>query len=183
MPRLLALFILVLLWASCKQEYTPKPKAYFRVDFPEKSYEVEEQDCPFSYEQPAYARLSKRTEYCWYDLEYSSFSAKLHMSYKAGGVRLKEHLQAAHELAYKHSRVAEAIVEHPYENPEDKVYGIVYDYEGKTATAMQFYLTDSSDHFVRGALYFNTEMSDSLLPMANFLKTDVYRMVESWSWK
>ena len=86
-------------------------------------------------------------------------------------------------MAYKHSRVAEGIIEQSYQNHEKKVFGIVYDFEGSTATAIQFYLTDSAHHFVRGALYFNSEMNDSITPVSDFIKADIYHLVDSWEWK
>ena len=60
---------------------------------------------------------------------------------------------------------------------------MVYDYDGFTATAIQFYLTDSVNHFFRGALYFNTEINDSILPINNFLKEDLRIFIESFSWR
>jgi len=86
-------------------------------------------------------------------------------------------------FAYKHDMMADAISESVYINDEYKVYGLLYDYDGVTATATQFYLTDSINHFFRGALYFNTEVTDSLLPINNFLKEDVKHIIESFRWK
>ena len=60
---------------------------------------------------------------------------------------------------------------------------MVYDYQGTTATALQFYLTDSANHFFRGALYFDTEVNDSILPVSNFLQEDIKFLIESFQWK
>ena len=94
-----------------------------------------------------------------------------------------EHTEQSRSLAYQHDVIADAISEQVYINAEYRVYGILYDYEGITATAAQFYLTDSTRHFFRGALYFNTEVSDSLLPLNNFLKNDIRQIIESFRWK
>ena len=51
--------------------------------------------------------------------------------------------------------MADGIIEKVFINDSLNVYGILYDYEGVTATALQFYLTDSLNHFFRGALYFD----------------------------
>ena len=96
---------------------------------------------------------------------------------------LQDHINNSHDLAYKHSRVAEGIIEQSYQNDKKKVFGIVYDFEGSTATAIQFYLTDSANHFVRGALYFNSEMNDSITPVSDFIKADIFHLVDSWEWK
>jgi gliding motility-associated lipoprotein GldD len=95
---------------------------------------------------------------------------------------LQEHTEESRKLAYKHDVMADAIAERIYINDSLNVYGILYDYDGMTATAAQFYLTDSTSHFFRGALYFNTEISDSLLPVNNFLKEDVKHIIESFRW-
>ena len=59
----------------------------------------------------------------------------------------------------------------------------MYDYEGTTATALQFYLTDSTKHFIRGALYFHSEVNDSIAPISDFLKQDMKILIESFRWK
>lgn len=175
--------LLTLLIVACGSDYTPKPSGYFRIDLPTKEYRTSLLDCPFTFEHTQYAHINSRPENCWFDLEFTPYQGTLHMSYKTVKNDLNQHIEAARDLAYKHSRVAEAISEQPYQNKDKKVYGMVYSFEGKTATAMQFYLTDSSQHFVRGALYFNTEMSDSITPVSNFLKGDLYHLVDSWEWK
>ena len=105
------------------------------------------------------------------------------MSYKKINNNLNKHIETTNDLAYKHSKVAEGITEQAYQNNIKNLYGIVYDFQGNTATAMQFYLTDSTKHFVRGALYFETEINDSIIPINNFLKDDIYHLIESWEWK
>ena len=175
--------LLSCLLLACGTDYTPKPSGFFRIDLPEKEYQKSTIDCPFSFEYPNYSIIEERKENCWFDLHYPSFSAKLHMSYISVGNQLNTHLENARELAYKHSKVAEAIREQAYQNVDKKVYGMVYNYEGNTATAMQFYLTDSSQHFVRGALYFNTQVTDSIAPVSAFLQDDLYRLIDSWEWE
>jgi hypothetical protein len=59
----------------------------------------------------------------------------------------------------------------------------VYSFQGNTATPLQFFLTDSANHFVRGALYFNTAVNDSIIPISNFIKDDIYAIIESWKWE
>ena len=96
---------------------------------------------------------------------------------------LNEHVKQSKRLAYKHNIVADGITEQLYVNDSLNVYGVLYDYEGMTATATQFFLTDSINHFFRGALYFNTEVCDSILPINNFLKQDIKHLIETFRWK
>ena len=168
---------------GCSIDYTPKPRGFFRIDLPEKEYQKSDLNCPFIFEYGYYAEIENREEYCWFNVQFPELNGTLHMSYKTVQNNLHEHINNSHDLAYKHSRVAEGISEQPYQNPEKKVFGIVYDFEGSTATAIQFYLTDSAHQFVRGALYFNTEMHDSIKPVSDFLKADIYHLVDSWEWK
>src|SRR3546814_10227117 len=66
------LFILLALTlgaSACRQSgYTPKPRGYFRLEFPEKSYQTYTSDCPFSFRIPTYASLapdSAKASPCW----------------------------------------------------------------------------------------------------------------------
>jgi len=174
---------MVFFFMGCSSNYTPKPRGFFRIDLPKKEYQKSDLNCPFIFEYGQYAEIEKREEHCWFNVQYPELNGTLHMSFKKVKNNLNDHINNTHDLAYKHSRVAEGIIEQPYQNHEKKVFGIVYDFEGNTATAMQFYLTDSVHHFVRGALYFNTEVNDSITPVSDFLKSDIYHLVDHWEWK
>ena len=108
--------------------------------------------------------------------------AILHITYLPLKNNLPDHIEESRSLAYKHNMRADAISESVYMNTERQVFGLLYDYDGLTATATQFYLTDSVNHFFRGALYFNTEVVDSLMPINNFIKEDVKNIIESFRW-
>jgi len=178
------LFIVMAIFFSCNDSYTPKPSGYSRIDFPKKLTKKSESHCPFNFQQPLYAEIvNNRDQKCWFDLEFNTFNGKLYMSYKSLNKNLYTFTEDSRELAYKHAQQAEAISEQRFVNDSLKVYGMVYTFEGNMATPMQFYLTDSTTHFVRGALYFNTAMNDSIEPIVNFIKEDIYTIIESWQWK
>ena len=60
----------------------------------------------------------------------------------------------------------------------------MFNIEGPAASPFQFYLTDSTHHFLRGALYFKSEAKpDSLKPMIEFMKTDIIEMINTFAWK
>jgi len=174
---------------ACKETYTPKPHAYFRINFPSHHYQNYSNDCGFSFEIPEYSAIypdsSKNSEPCWYNLYYIPFNAKLHLSYKAINetnklVILKED---ARELVYKHTVKAEEIQENFFKTDNGNT-GILYLLDGSTATAINFYLTDSTQHFMRGALYFSARINrDSLDPIINFLETDIKHLINTFSWK
>ncbi|MDP4963484.1 MAG: gliding motility lipoprotein GldD, partial [Salibacteraceae bacterium] len=79
----------------------------------------------------------------------------------------------------KATKIDEVLIE----NDAERVYGIVYDFKGETASDLQFFLTDSTNHFLRGSLYFNVYPNkDSLAPVIDYVKTDINHMLESFKW-
>ena len=168
---------------ACNADYTPKPKAFIKLDFPDKVYEELDADCPFTFELPVYSQLNKKENSCLMDLAFPQQGGILYISYFSLKGNLQEHTQQSRKLAYKHNVIADAIREQQYVNDSLKVYGMLYDYDGISATAIQFYLTDSVNHFFRGALYFNTEVTDSILPINLFLKYDIKHLIETFHWK
>lgn len=177
------LLIVGLFWA-CGNSYTPKPSGFSRIDFPEKSLSYFSSDCPFVFQKAAYCDVNFNYDNkCWFDLNFNNLNGKVHMSYKELNNNLNEFTEDSRTLAYKHAQIAEAISEQLFTKDSLKVYGMVYTFQGKTATPMQFYLTDSVKHFVRGALYFDTPLNDSITPISNFVKDDIYQLIESWEWR
>ena len=168
---------------SCSNNGMPKPKAFLKLDLPEKKYYIFDSNCPFYFNVPIYSDILFKKENCMFDLVFNNLNAKIHITYFPISDNLYEHTEQSRDLAYKHDIVADRITEQLYINDSINVYGVFYDYNGLTATASQFYLTDSVNHFFRGALYFNTQISDSLLPVNNFLNEDIRIIIESFRWK
>lgn len=167
---------------SCSESYTPKPRGFFKLSLPAKDYEAITVDCNFYFEKPVYSILEEIGKDCFFNLRFPDQDGVLHITYLPLKSNLLEHIEESRRLALKHNVMADAISESVYINDEYRVYGLLYDYEGVTASAAQFYLTDSINHFFRGALYFNTEVTDSLLPINNFLKADIRYLIESFRW-
>jgi len=185
-----ALMLITLLMAGCgnKQKPTPKPRGYFRIDLPEKSYTPLNIDCPYSFEYPSYSKIvrdpGKVGKPCWINIHFPDFDGNIHISYKPVQGNLKTFTEDARNLAYKHTVKAEAISEQAFVNKEQQVYGIFYDLQGNVASPAQFYLTDSSRHFIRGSLYFRTEPNqDSLDPVIRFVKEDMRHLMETLQWQ
>jgi gliding motility-associated lipoprotein GldD len=166
----------------------PRRKGYFRIALPPKQYITYNKDCPFTFEYPNYARVvidsEPGSQPCWLNIVYPRFRAKLYLSYKEVNHNLNTYLEECRSFAVKHEVRASAINEKDWTNAKDKVYGLIYDIEGNAASNMQFYLTDSTKNFIRGALYFySIPNKDSLEPVVNFLKEDITHMVETFRWK
>jgi gliding motility-associated lipoprotein GldD len=179
-----------LLIISCGGDsYTPKPKGYFRIDLPEKSYHLLERDCPFTFEIPDYTevKLNKNNpnQLCWFNIEYPTLNASIYLSYKSvNDTSLASYLEDSRTLAFKHTLKAIDIEQKQLIFPERNVYGLVYDIQGNAASAYQFHLTDSVNHFLRGSLYFNNVPNqDSIQPVLDFVKKDIEHLYETFEWK
>ena len=193
--NLFILTIFLFAFIDCKEITVPKPKGYFRIDFPEKSYITFHQEpsksaeFPFTFEYPTYGNLSFQPENSkdpgWFDIEFPSFKAKIYFTYRD----IKDNFEGLMEQNYKmnvknHISKADAINEKFFNDTENKVFGVLYDLKGNTATAVQFYLTDSIKHYLRGSLYFSAEPNaDSLFPVIEFFRDDIIHLIESLKWK
>lgn len=168
--------------------FTPKPKGYFRVDFPEKNYQLYDSTCPYSFEIPSYSFVNrdrhKGADPCWINVNFPKFNAQLHLSYKEIHNNLDTFLIDSRDLAIKHQVKATGLDETVIVRDSARVYGLVYDISGNTASNVQFYLTDSTKHFMRGALYFNAVPNiDSLKIVVDFLRQDVIHLIKTFKWK
>ncbi len=181
----------MLLVIGCTREVnTPKPKGYFRLKFPAKTYVAYLSDAPFSFEYPSYAMMVKDTEAnaqpFWNNLDFPQFNGRLHLTYHKvlSEQNYNRMTEAARTLAMKHDVKASAIDQRLINYPEKKVYGMYYEIQGNTASSVQFFLTDSTKHYFRGALYFNEAPKyDSIQPIIKFIKKDIDRMIKTFKWK
>jgi gliding motility-associated lipoprotein GldD len=185
-----SLSILLLLFIfGCSETPTPKPRAYFRIDFPEKDYKTFRADgFPYSFKYPTYGFVnpdnSRGAEPYWVNVDFPPFKARIHISYKSATGRLDSLIEDSRYLAFKHALKADAISEKLYSNDETRVYGILYNMKGNTASSWQFFVTDSSKHFLRGALYFTVSPNkDSLAPSVDFFGKDLIKLMETVEWE
>ncbi|RDC57545.1 gliding motility lipoprotein GldD [Pedobacter chinensis] len=184
-------FILLLCFSACQNnDYSPKPKAYFRIEFPKKEYAAFVKPVPFSFEYPVYANIeqdrSRDAQKNWYNLHFKQFNGHLHLTYYdvSNKREYDEMVEDARRLVFKHTIKASAIDQRVINYPRQKVYGIYYAIEGNTASSVQFFLTDSAKHYFRGALYFNERPQyDSIAPVVKFIKTDIDTLISTFRWK
>ncbi len=174
---------------GCDEDYIPKQRAYFRITLPEKKYhKYDVAGCPFYFDIPDYSKVNPDTdrnaEPCWYNIEFPMFKGTLYLSYKPVHGNLKKYIEDSRTLSMKHISRASGMHEEEIYNQEKKVYGVYYDVKGNAASSVQFYLTDSTSHFLRGALYFYAPPNpDSLAPVLSFVKEDVKYFLGTFSWK
>lgn len=186
----IAFVFIGILVVSCGSESTvPKPRGYMKTNYPEKNYKAAESVCGYSFHIPEYGFLQDKPspgDTCFKDLVFPYFNATIHFTYKAVNADsiLAKYIDDSHNLAYDHVEKADDIQKKAVIDSTRKVYGIVYEIVGNAASQIQFFLTDSTHHFIRGALYFNHRPNyDSLLPAINYLREDVDHLIKTFSWK
>ncbi len=187
----IVLFLLgfITMITGCDETYYPKPKGYLRIDLPKKEYIRFDTTFPYTFEYPVYANLvpdkSEDAEPYWINMEFPGFKGRVYLSYKKVDNDLSRFIEDSRKLVMKHIPKASSIEQKAYENSDTRVYGLTYTISGSDAASpFQFYLTDSTSHFLRGALYFNTiPNNDSLAPVINFIEEDIQHLIESFRWK
>jgi gliding motility-associated lipoprotein GldD len=192
--KIFFVFCIVALFA-CNSDYTVgKRRGYFKIDFPAKAYqEFDQPGYPYTFEYPVYANIIKDTAFFdttpenpwWINIDFPQFAARVHISYKQIGKNKFDSLvNDAFQLSYKqHTYKASAIEDSVMVTPNN-IHGVYFTLAGNTATANQFFLTDSVKHFLRGALYFSaTPNEDSISVVNNFLKQDLFHLINTLKWR
>ena len=184
--------ITVIIWCilaniSCRKTPTPRPYGYYRIELPEAEYAAFESGNPYRFERSVYATpqvVKNEGEGKWMNLHYDILNADIHCSYMPVHANLRDLTDDAMEFVYKHVSQASAIPEREYANDKAKVYGVFFTLQGNTASPYQFFLTDSTRHFFRGAAYCNCRPNaDSLQPILEYLEHDIEHLIESFEWK
>lgn len=185
-----AVILSIFLLSACGgKESGPRPRGYFRIDLPVNSYLPFDTAWPYAFEYAALAKLNTSitpdSEQFWLNIEYPTLGGTLHLSYKAVNGNLSELLEDAHELANKHLAKATYLEPSPIIRDSARVYGLLYDIRGAgVASSVQFYLTDSLRHYVRGALYFSVAPNnDSLAPVIDYVRQDIDHLISSFRWR
>ncbi|MGL4347730.1 MAG: hypothetical protein ACRCR9_06595 [Chitinophagaceae bacterium] len=210
MKKILFFLLICVLWSACYEQYNPKPKGYFKIDFPEKSYQLfNNPKYPYSFEYPSYATILRDTSYFnessqnpyWINIFFPNFKAMIYISYMKIGTSsiykikkkgiyqdslgtnsLKELLLKSYALAYKHTYRATHIQDSVFTFSQGR--GSFFKIEGETATQYQFFVTDSSKNYLRGVLYFEaTPNEDSLGVVNEFIKQDMLHLIKTIRWK
>ena len=207
------IWIIVLLFSiSCNSVYTSKKKGYFQIDLPHHAYKTyNEPGFPYSFEYPVYAVPVKDSTYFdstpendyWVNIDFPQFEARIFLSYKiiggksifkikdAGGKyydsiginQFDRMVNDAFNLTNKNEAVATSIKDSLFTNPNG-ITGVFFKVGGNAATATQFFLSDTSQHFLRGALYFSaTPNSDSIKPVQDFLQQDIKHLINTFRWR
>ncbi len=199
------------LLVACNSTYTSKKNGYFKIDLPERRYvQFNKEDFPYSFEYPAYAQVIKDTTYFdsspenpyWINLDFPQFGARIFLSYKivggkamykvkqpngsykdSAGVNVFDKMvNDAYNLTNKNESVASSIKDSLI-HTANGISGVYFRVGGNAATSKQFFLSDTSKNFIRGALYFSvTPNVDSLRPVQDFLQVDIDHLINTFKW-
>jgi gliding motility-associated lipoprotein GldD len=161
-----------------------KPSAMLRLDYPKAEYKTVETGCAYTFSMNENATIIKK-KLCGTNIYYPNMKATLYLTYQnIRNNNLDSLLQDAQKLAYDHTIKANSIPEQPFMNPDKKVYGMFYMINGNAATQAEFYATDSINHFLNGALYFNAKPNfDSIYPAVIYLREDIRKLMETITWE
>ncbi len=187
-----SLFILLLIIiSSCgdSEILIPKPPTYLRLDLPEHTYKKYKSACGYNFDAASIFKIKEVVDsngnvMCHRDIELGELNGIIHFSYIDMKEPLSAYVNFANDKVDEHKLKATAIEDLAILHPENKVYGTFFELQGDVASPFQFYLTDSTSHFISGVVYFNsTPNYDSLKPTLDYLKVDLLQMVNTFKWK
>ncbi len=190
------LFLFGLILFSCgssEQEaegFAPKPKGYNRIVLPSQTYQPLPGQYPYQFDISTAAVVlpdsSPLAEKNWIYLYYPRFDANIQLTYKEirnDPARLKDFISDAYQLANKHQIRASSVQQQTIPTRSGRTATLIR-LEGDVPTPFQFYTTDSSTHYLRGAVYFRTATkNDSLAPIIDFMERDALRLLNTLRWK
>lgn len=175
--------------------YVPKPRMYPYVELPASQYETvtEKSDCGFTFRKSVHAKIMDREFFfneklpdnCWFDLKYPTLHANVHFTYyPIGKAHTYDSLSSeSFKMVYEHGAVASGIEEIPLLQ-DGRIRGMSFALKGPVASPYQFFLSDTTAHFLRGALYFEFQPHpDSIAPVLEYIQTDMDTLIESLQWQ
>lgn len=185
---LIILFSISTLFSCGGKDYIPKEKGYMRIDLPEHEYLLFDTLFPYSFEKSIYSPIVIKEisdSNIWFNLVYPRYNARIHFMSSILNDNLEEHIIKAHKSIERHYQKATSVPNKEWINDEYNVYGLIFEIKGsEVASPLQFYLTDSTNNYIHGSLYFyNTPNNDSLHQVIEYINEDVQHLIETFKWK
>lgn len=175
--------IISFVFISCNDAVLPKPKAYLSLEYPKKTYKKLSIQRPYSFDILKSTTIIDE-KHNWIKITYPNLKASIDITYRPVQNNLKELLTEAEKLVFKHAVKAEQIIPKDFVNSKKRTFGTLYEITGNAASHLQFHVTDSTDNFIKGSLYFYVKPNyDSILPAVSYIKEDILRLVETLEWK
>jgi len=181
--RNILLLIISLIFFSCNDVVLPKPKAYLSLEYPKKEYKELTVLRPYTFDVLKSATIVEDKNN-WLKITYPKLKASIDITYRPIENNLKELLTEAEKMVFKHTVKAEQIIPKDFINSKKRVFGSLYEITGNAASQIQFHITDSTNNFIKGSLYFYAKPNyDSILPAVTYIKEDVLHLIESLEWQ
>ena len=181
--RNLIILLISLIFLSCNEVVLPKPKAYLSLEYPKKEYKELTVLRPYTFDVLKSATIVEDKNN-WLKITYPKLKASIDITYRPIENNLKELLTEAEKMVFKHTVKAEQIIPKDFINSKKRVFGSLYEITGNAASQIQFHITDSTNNFIKGSLYFYAKPNyDSILPAVAYIKEDVLYLIESLEWK
>jgi gliding motility-associated lipoprotein GldD len=199
------------IFTACNSTYTSKKKGFFRIEFPEKRYDTfKREGFPYTFQYPAYAQIMQDSTYFdrddqspyWVNIDFPQFNGRIFLSYKEIGAKsvykvkqpdgtykdslginvFDKMVKDAFKLTNKNEVMASSIKDSLF-HTKNGITGVLFKVGGNAATARQFFMSDTTKNFFRGALYFEaTPNADSLRPVVDFLQKDIDQLISTFRW-
>lgn len=179
---------LLLTLTACEDETPiPKPPAFLRSELPDHSYKTYLDSCNYSFELSELYSVEKapgdENSQCHRRIQLGPMNGTIYFRYWDMNESLAYYINNANDEVDMHKTKASNIIDKTIMRPEDRVFGTIFRLEGDVATPFQFYLTDSTDHFVYAEVLFNFAPNyDSLLPTLDYLQVDLEKIMETFQW-
>lgn len=168
----------------------PKPYGYFRIELPDHQYELyHDTMCPYSFESPKNAVIIASQQNgagqdCFKSMIYPDLKAGVYFTYFPVNNNVAELIKTADDIVYEHHNMASGIQVEEFNIPEKKVYGVAYELMGEVAVNYVFYVTDSTNHYFAGKLYFEAHPNyDSLQPCIDYIGEDINHLINTIEWQ
>jgi len=173
-------------WIQPEAVSVPKPLGHIRIALPDTASTAYTSPCATTFRIPNHAKIELQPSRpgevgCWYNVFFPRFNARLHCTEVPVNDGLPALMSDAQSLVFGHEVAASGIRRHGLNVPGKS--GMLYSLEGPVATPLQFFVTDSVSHFMRGSLYFSHAPNpDSVAPVLERMEADVRRLMETLVW-
>ena len=174
---------MVTLLTSCRNESTPRPTGYFRIDsYPAQYSPVQLGNISLHINDSAKRIIPEATTdkgVHWLNIVYPRYNATLYLSYIPLEENLDRLMGESIELVYRQNVNTEQVEAIAYEDYDAHLYATLFTLSAESATPIQFIATDSTQYLLRGALYYdNPVKSDSVAPSLQYLEEDIMHLIE-----
>ena len=177
------IIFLSLIVFSCNNNVNlPKQKAYFAPEFEIPNYKKISLDCNYSFNINSQASINN-IKNCNYEIYYKNLNAKIFINQIILSNSIETVLNTFNQKINENSRLSDQIIQSNYVNIDKKIYSKLYSFVGNSPSNIQFYVTNQTDKFLTGSLFFETEPNyDSLFPYIDYIRNDIKKMVDSFRW-